>query len=98
MAQLVDAPVVLVVDGSAMSASVAAMVRGYRDHRADVTVAGVIVNRVGSDHHATLLREALTEIDMPVLGPSVATMPSPGGTATWAWFRSLNNPKRFRCS
>lgn len=61
-------PVVLVVDAGKQSQSVAALVRGFRDHRADVTVASVILNRVGSPRHAEMLRSALTGIGMPVLG------------------------------
>ncbi|MEM9561722.1 MAG: cobyrinate a,c-diamide synthase [Actinomycetota bacterium] len=68
VAALLDAPVVLVVDGSAMSASVAALVRGFRDHRPELDLAGVILNRVGSPDHRTLLAEAVASIDVPVLG------------------------------
>ena len=68
IAALLRAPVVLVVDGSAMSASVAALVRGFRDHRTDVDLVGVILTRVGGEHHRTLLVEALESIDVPVLG------------------------------
>lgn len=68
IAKLIDAPIVLVVDGSAMSSSVAALVRGYRDHDPDLTLAGVILNRVSSDGHRTLLTEALDAIDVGVLG------------------------------
>lgn len=63
-----EAPVVLVVDASAMSASVAALVSGYANYDPDLEVAGVILNRVGSDGHETLLREALTGVGTPVLG------------------------------
>jgi cobyrinic acid a,c-diamide synthase len=49
-----------------MARSVAAIVHGYRTFDPDVNVAGVILNRVGSEAHANLLREALP--DIPVLG------------------------------
>jgi cobyrinic acid a,c-diamide synthase len=68
IARLIAAPVVLVVDGSAMSASVAALVRGYRDHDPLLNVAGVILNRVSGDRHRQLLTEALDSIDVPVFG------------------------------
>ncbi len=68
VARLIDAPVVLVVDAASMSSSVAALVRGYRDHDPSLQLGGVILNRVGSEHHTTLLREALATIDVPVLG------------------------------
>ena len=61
-------PVILVVDAARQSQSVAALVRGFRDHRKDVHVAGVILNRVGSDRHQATLIQALNEIAVPVLG------------------------------
>ena len=61
-------PVILVVDAARQAQSVAALVQGFRDFRADVAVAGVILNRVGSDRHAAVLQESLARIDMPVLG------------------------------
>ena len=66
VAKLLRAPVVLVVDGSAMARSAAAMVHGYRTFDREVQVAGVVFNRVGSDHHEQLLREALADLDPPV--------------------------------
>lgn len=68
VARLIEAPVILVVDGSTMSASVAALVRGYRDHDPEVLLAGVILNRVSHDRHRQLLVEALESIDVQVLG------------------------------
>jgi cobyrinic acid a,c-diamide synthase len=68
IAALLDAPVVLVVDAAASSASVAAVVRGFRDHDPRVHLAGVICNRVGSDGHELLLREAIEQLGVPVLG------------------------------
>ena len=68
VARLLEAPVVLVVDAGAMSGSVAALVAGYAHFDPGVEVAGVILNRVGSDGHETLLREALAPLGVPVLG------------------------------
>jgi cobyrinic acid a,c-diamide synthase len=68
VARLLDAPVLLVVDASAMSTSVAAVVRGYRDHDPRVRLAGVVLNRVGSLGHEQLLREAIEPLDVPVVG------------------------------
>jgi cobyrinic acid a,c-diamide synthase len=70
VAVLLGAPVVLVVDGSSMSSSVRALVDGYDRHlveRFGPRLAGVILNRVGSDTHESLLREAL-EGAAPVMG------------------------------
>ncbi|HEY2999277.1 MAG TPA: cobyrinate a,c-diamide synthase [Acidimicrobiales bacterium] len=68
VARLLDAPVVLVVDAGAMAGSVAAVVHGFATLDPGVAVAGVILNRVGSDGHETQLREALAPLGLPVLG------------------------------
>lgn len=68
VAKLLEAPVILVVDASAMSGSVAAVVHGFATVDPDVSVGGVILNKVGSAGHATLLREALAPLGVPVLG------------------------------
>jgi cobyrinic acid a,c-diamide synthase len=68
VARLLDAPVVLVVDASAMSGSVAAVVHGFRDLDPRVRLAGVVLNRVGGSGHATLLREALDPLGVAILG------------------------------
>ncbi|MDX6315245.1 MAG: cobyrinic acid a,c-diamide synthase, partial [Streptomyces sp.] len=62
------APVVLVVDASSQSRSVAALVHGFASWDPEVRVAGVILNKVGSDRHEALLRAALDESGVPVLG------------------------------
>jgi len=67
VAALLAAPVVLVVDASAQSRSVAALVHGFATFDPAVRLAGVVLNRVGSDRHEALLREAL-EGSTPVLG------------------------------
>src|SRR5687768_14775720 len=49
VARLLDAPVVLVVDASSQSRSVAALVQGFAGFDDGVRLAGVVLNRVGSD-------------------------------------------------
>ncbi len=68
VASLLDAPVLLVVDGSAQGRSVAALVHGFASFDPGVRVAGVILNRVGSDVHEHILRDALAGTGIPVLG------------------------------
>jgi cobyrinic acid a,c-diamide synthase len=61
-------PVLLVVDAKSQGASAAALVEGFANHREDITVAGVIFNRVGSLSHEAILREALETTGLPCLG------------------------------
>lgn len=68
IARLLDAPIVLVIDCSRLSRSVAAIAHGYRTLDPTLTLAGVVLNRVASDRHLELLTAALEPLDMPILG------------------------------
>jgi cobyrinic acid a,c-diamide synthase len=68
VARLLDAPVLLVVDATGQSRSIAALVSGFAAFDPRIRIGGVLLNRVGSDRHETLLREALSELGVPVLG------------------------------
>ncbi len=69
VADLLGLPVVLVVEASRQAGSLAALVRGFRDHGPPrVALAGVVLNRVGSERHHRLLAEALHAIEVPLLG------------------------------
>nr|WP_203615267.1 cobyrinate a,c-diamide synthase [Streptomyces sp. SID13726] len=68
VAKLLRAPVVLVVDASSQSRSVAALVHGFASWDPEVRVGGVILNKVASDRHEDMLREALESVGVPVLG------------------------------
>jgi len=68
LAQLLGLPVVLVVEASRQAGSVAALVRGFRDHQPGLVLAGVVLNGVSTERHQALLSEALAAIAMPLLG------------------------------
>jgi cobyrinic acid a,c-diamide synthase len=68
VASLLSAPVVLVVDASGMSRSIAALVKGFASFEPAVRISGVILNRVGSDRHRQILTDALEEVGVGVLG------------------------------
>ena len=68
VAQLIGAPVLLVVDTAGVGRSVAALVAGYAGFEPGVRLGGVVLNRVGSDRHEDILRAALAGIGVPVLG------------------------------
>lgn len=68
VAKLLGAPVILVVDGSSIARSVAAIVHGYRTFDPGVDLAGVILNRLGSERHERILRDAIAPLGVPVVG------------------------------
>jgi len=61
-------PVLLVLDVHGQSQSAAAVVRGFMAHDPAVRVAGVILNRVGSERHRVVVTDALAALDIPVIG------------------------------
>ena len=68
IAKLLDLPIVLVLDCSKLSRSVAAIVHGYRSFDPDLNIAGVILNHVSSDRHRDLLKQALKPLNIRILG------------------------------
>ena len=68
IARLLNLPVLFVVDCSRLSGSVAAIVHGYRSFDKEVEIAGVILNRVGSDRHLSLLKNSLESLQIPIFG------------------------------
>ncbi len=68
VATLTHSPVVLVVDISSSSRSVAASIHGLRTFDPQLDVAGVVLNKAGSERHAGEVRRACERIGVPVLG------------------------------
>ena len=68
LARLLNLPVLLVLDCSRLSSSIAAIAHGYSTLDPRVKIAGVVLNRVGSDRHLELLQDALAFINIPILG------------------------------
>jgi len=68
VARLLNVPVVLILNCASTSRSVAAIAHGYRTFDPRIHIAGVVLNRVGSDRHLELLTQALEPLSLPILG------------------------------
>lgn len=68
IAKLLDAPVLLVVDAKSMGESAAAIALGFQSYDPEVKLAGVLLNRLGSDTHEAMIREAMAKVGIPVFG------------------------------
>ena len=68
IAQTLDIPVVMVVDGSHAGFSIAPMLYGFKSFSDRIRIVGVIYNKVASERHATMLREAAKEVGLECLG------------------------------
>ncbi|MCF7969784.1 MAG: cobyrinate a,c-diamide synthase, partial [Methylococcaceae bacterium] len=69
LAQALQVPVFLVVDAAGMSGSIVPLVSGFCAYaeKMGVKIAGIIANRLGSAHHASLLKAVLQEHQQPPL-------------------------------
>jgi cobyrinic acid a,c-diamide synthase len=61
-------PVLLVLDISGQSQTAAAVVRGLASHHPAVRIAGVVLNRAGSERHRLLASDAIAALGVPILG------------------------------
>ena len=61
-------PVILVVDVSGQAQSAAAVVKGCAAYDDRLKIAGVVINRVGSERHRRLVAQAIEALDIPVVG------------------------------
>ena len=68
IAKLLQAPVVLIINCQSIGTSAAAIALGYKSYDPEVCFAGVILNKLGSDKHEAMIRDAMKEIGIPVLG------------------------------
>lgn len=69
MAKLLGVPVVLVLDASATARTAAALVHGLHTFDPGLRLAGVVLNRLGSERHYQICRDAILHAtDVPVLG------------------------------
>jgi cobyrinic acid a,c-diamide synthase len=69
IARLLKIPILLVVNTTRMTGSIAAMVTGYQQFQKNIHIAGVILNYVSGSRHERKLRDAVEQYcGIPVLG------------------------------
>ena len=67
VAKALGAPVLLVMNVHGTSRSAAAMTLGYASYDPGVKISGLVLNRVGSERHRSLLAEAIAPLGIPIL-------------------------------
>ncbi|HOP07638.1 MAG TPA: hydrogenobyrinic acid a,c-diamide synthase (glutamine-hydrolyzing) [candidate division Zixibacteria bacterium] len=69
LARLLGTPVILTVDTTKTTRTVAAMIKGCQQFEPDLNIAGVILNRVAGPRHEAVVRKAVeTYCGIPVVG------------------------------
>ena len=77
-----DLPVVLVLDVARQAQSAAAVVRGFATHDPAVRIAGMILNRVASERHRSLVADAIAALGIPILGALTRERAGAAGTSS----------------
>jgi cobyrinic acid a,c-diamide synthase len=80
LAKLIEAPVVLVLDATKATRTLAALVLGCRAMDESLSIAGVILNRVRTARHESVIRTAIADVTgVPVIGaiPRLAALELP---------------------
>ena len=68
LAKKLKTPILLVVDAKAVAYSVAPLIQGFINFDKDAKIIGVIFNRVGSEKHYSMLKEACEDINVNCFG------------------------------
>ncbi len=68
VAALTETPVILVVDATSTSSSLAATVEGFRNYSSQVKVMGVIINNYRTASHLELIKGGFKHLDLEILG------------------------------
>ncbi|MCD8422322.1 cobyrinate a,c-diamide synthase [Tenacibaculum finnmarkense] len=68
MAKKLKTPVLMVIDAKAVAYSVAPLIQGFVNFDKEVKIMGVVFNRVGSERHYKMLKEACDDIGVHCFG------------------------------
>ena len=68
IAKLLRAPVIAVIDAKSAGETAASIALGLREYDRDVSLAGVILNRAGSDSHVKIISDALERTGIKLFG------------------------------
>jgi len=68
LAKVLSLPIVLIVDARGKAASLAALIKGFKEHDKEIKIAGIVLNNVQSTRHEKILLEVLNQINIKSLG------------------------------
>jgi len=69
LARVLQSPILLVLDCTKTTRTAAALVQGVLGFEPDLSIAGVVLNKIGSERHSALIRRAIEHYcSVPVLG------------------------------
>lgn len=68
VAQLTKSSVILILDASKTSRSIAAAALGFQKFHKNSRISGIILNKIASKKHENLCRQSLEKINLPIVG------------------------------
>ena len=77
VATLLESPVILILDASKTSRSIAATALGFTKFHKNSRISGIILNKIGSKKHEDLCRSALSSLKVPIIAVSYTHLTLP---------------------
>jgi len=68
LAKVLGLPIILIVDARGKAASLAALIKGFKEHDKELNIAGIVLNNVQTHRHEKILLEVLNHINIKSLG------------------------------
>ena len=68
LAKVLSLPVVLIIDARGKAASLAPLIKGFKEHDKELKIAGIVLNNVQTTRHEKILLEVLDQINIKSLG------------------------------
>ncbi len=69
ISKILDAKVILIIDAKSLAGSAAAMALGFKELDKSINIGGIIVNRVSTESHYALVKDAIEKYtNIPVIG------------------------------
>ena len=68
VAKVLNLPIVLIVDARGKAASLAALIKGFKQYDQKLKIAGIVLNNVQTSRHEKILLEVLSQINIKSLG------------------------------
>ena len=68
LAKVLDLPIVLIIDERWKAASLAALIKGFKEHDKELKIEGIVLNNVQTSRHKKILLEVLNQINIKSLG------------------------------
>ena len=98
VAALTQTPVILILDATATSSSLAAVAEGFSNFSGQVHISGLVINNYGSESHLELVKSALKHLDIDIVGAIPRGAVPPWRSRHLGLVPAIEDPETLRSS